>query len=67
MQLAEPFANLVLRIPKCKVVPLAGRFSAPLAARVKAAISEAIPTWADLEAVSKLLYLGLWLGPEVGP
>ncbi|CAK0812195.1 unnamed protein product [Prorocentrum cordatum] len=67
MQLAESFANLVLKIPKCKVAPLAGRFSVPLAARVKAAISEAIPTWADLEVTSKLLYLGLWLGPAVGP
>ncbi|CAK0790294.1 unnamed protein product [Prorocentrum cordatum] len=67
MQLAEYFANLVLKIPKCMVVPLAGRFSVPLAARVKAAILEAIPTWADLEVVLKLLYLGLWFGPEVGP
>eukprot|EP00959_Pyramimonas_sp_CCMP1952_P272960 5705922-Pyramimonas_sp.AAC.1 len=66
MSRAERLANLCLKVARCKVVPLANRFSPVLCEQVKAAIKLWIPCWSSFAVVPELLYLGLWLGPAAG-
>eukprot|EP00959_Pyramimonas_sp_CCMP1952_P187854 3927775-Pyramimonas_sp.AAC.1 len=67
MKLASDMANLVLKVSKCKIVPLSGRFSPSLSAAVSHWVSQVVPEWCSFEVAPKLLYLGLWMGPAVDP
>eukprot|EP00959_Pyramimonas_sp_CCMP1952_P179888 3761586-Pyramimonas_sp.AAC.1 len=67
MSKASGMANLVLKVSKCKVVPLCGPFSPELATRVLQEISYWAPEWPSFEVVDCLLYQGIWLGPGAAP